>query len=119
MTKKTMTRKSKVFIWTILMLAPIFVWVLSYYSGNTVTISDILAQTGITNSIVTDVLNTIFAVGGGILEIVEENSFCVLYGAYITAIVLLRVIINVLCFIPVVIGNLTTKWSHSDEENLL
>lgn len=119
MTKKTMTRKSKVFTWTILLLAPIFVWILSYYSGNSVTINEILTQTGITNSAITDVLNSIFAIGGGMLEIVEESSFCVLYGAYITAIVLLRVIINVLCFIPVVIGNLTAKWSRSDEENLL
>lgn len=118
MTTRQMKRKSKNIIWTIIILAPILLWILSYYSGNTVTITDVITQTGIENSTITNAMNEIFATGG-YLELVAVDSFFIQYSSYIITVILFRIFVNVISFIPLVVGNLLSKWSRADEENLL
>lgn len=119
MTKKQIKTKSKVFVWTVMLLLPLIVYALSYYSGTPTTMTDIFAQLGIVDSVITEALNNIFASGEYGIQMVDNNSFMILYSSYAVMVVILRLFINLLVFIPNVLGNLLTNWTRTNEENLL
>lgn len=107
MTKKNVFHLVDVIFWLLIAVFPILAYLVVYAGkGEIVTFANFLTSLGFglnTSSPIYTTLNTIFGVGGGILELVSDTGI-LLYATYFITIMLLHFIIDFLLVI--------VRWGH-------
>lgn len=107
MTKKNVMRVIDTLFWLSIALFPLLVYCLqSINATSVISLSSFMTDLGFgisTNNIIYTTLNTIFGVGGGMLELVSDTGI-LLYGTYFITIMLLHFIIDMLLVI--------VRWGH-------
>lgn len=107
MTKKNTLRIIDTLFWLFIALFPLIVYALNCINATQiVSLETFFNSLGVgvsTNNIIYSTLNTIFGVGGGMLEL-TANTGLLLYGTYFVTVMLLHFIIDMLLVI--------VRWGH-------
>lgn len=107
MTKKNMLKMVDKIFWLTIAIFPLIVYAIHcIHFGDILSLETVLNNLGFgmsTTNIIYTTLNTIFGVGGGMLELTSSTGI-LLYGTYFITIMLLHFIIDMLLVI--------VRWGH-------
>ena len=107
MTKKNTLKVIDTLFWLFIASFPLIVYGLHIINSSSITsLADCLTNLGFgisTNNIIYTTLNTIFGVGGGMLELVADTGI-LLYATYFITIMILHFIIDMLLYL--------VRWGH-------
>jgi len=102
MTKKNWFKLVDNIFWMLIALFPLLAYVvICAGKGEFITLSALFDNLGLTintNGLIYTTLNTVFGVGGGMLEIVASTGL-IMYGTYFISVMLLHFIIDMLLII--------------------
>ena len=106
MTKKNVFKLVDTLFWLCIALFPLVIYIIQSINGTPADFTTFLGNLGFglsTNNIIYTTLETIFGVGGGMLELTTSTGI-LMYGTYFITIMLLHFIIDMLLVI--------IRWGH-------